>query len=271
MNILVCIKQVPGSNQVEVDPKTGVLKRDNKNCKMNPYDLYAIETALRLKEELGAKVTVLTMGPKQAEEVIKEAYSMGADDGVLLSDRAFAGADVLSTSYTMSQGVKKALPDFDLIICGKQTTDGDTAQVGSELAEFLGIPSVNNVLSIESIDAKHITVSMDLESQIQVFDIQLPCLISVEKNIYQPRFPSYIKRGQTKDQPYRVYTLKDLEDQDDKHYGLNGSPTQVRSIYPPHKEVKQQRWTQSGDELGKMLYGELQKLKFIVKAEGKQS
>lgn len=144
MNILVCIKQVPGTSKVEVDPVTGVLKRDGIDSKMNPYDLYALETALRIREEKGGTIKVLSMGPPQALSVIKEAYSMGVDDGVLLSDRKFGGADVLATSYTLSQGVRK-MGDFDLIICGKQTTDGDTAQVGAEIAEYLGIPHAANI------------------------------------------------------------------------------------------------------------------------------
>ncbi|MCG8620213.1 MAG: electron transfer flavoprotein subunit beta/FixA family protein, partial [Desulfobacterales bacterium] len=129
IRITTCIKQVPGTTKVEVDEKTGVLKRDGIESKMNPYDLYALETALKIKEAQETEITVVSMGPPQAGEVIREAYMMGADKGLLLSDRKFAGADVLSTAYTLSQGIAaEALPD--LIICGKQTTDGDTAQVG---------------------------------------------------------------------------------------------------------------------------------------------
>ena len=138
MNIIVCIKQVPGTAQVEIDPATGVLKRDGVESKMNPYDLYALETALRFKQSHGAEITAVTMGPPQAESVIREAFMMGADSGFILSDRRFGGADVLATSYTLAQGVRR-IGDFDLIICGKQTTDGDTAQVGAELAEFLTV------------------------------------------------------------------------------------------------------------------------------------
>ena len=134
MNIIVCIKQVPGTNKVEVDPVTGVLKRSGVDSKMNPYDLYALETALRIKAKVGGEVKVITMGPPQAKAVIKEAFAMGADDGYLMTDRKFAGADVLATSFTLSQGVKM-MGEYDLIICGKQTTDGDTAQVGPEMAE----------------------------------------------------------------------------------------------------------------------------------------
>ncbi|WP_281532816.1 electron transfer flavoprotein subunit beta/FixA family protein, partial [Anaerocolumna aminovalerica] len=150
MNILVCIKQVPETNKVEVDPVTGVLKRNGVSSKMNPYDLYAIETALRIREEKGGTITVVTMGPNQAISIIREAFSMGADKGAIISDRKFGGADVLATSYTISQGIKK-LGQFDLILCGKQTTDGDTAQVGPEVAELLQIPSVSNVCKIKEI------------------------------------------------------------------------------------------------------------------------
>ena len=136
MKILVCIKQVPGTSNVEVDPVTGVLKRDGIETKMNPYDLYALELALSLRQQKGGQVHVISMGPLQAKSVLAEAIYMGADAGYLVSDRQFAGADVLATSYTISQGIKKA-GDYDLIICGKQTTDGDTAQVGPEIAEFL--------------------------------------------------------------------------------------------------------------------------------------
>ena len=133
MKILVCIKQVPESNKVEVDPVTGVLKRDGAASKMNPYDLYALETAFRIREEVGGSVHVISMGPPQAQQVIREAFAMGADGGTLLSDRKFGGADVLATSYTLAQGIKSC-GDFDLILCGKQTTDGDTAQVGPEIS-----------------------------------------------------------------------------------------------------------------------------------------
>ncbi|MBQ1336082.1 MAG: electron transfer flavoprotein subunit beta/FixA family protein, partial [Selenomonadaceae bacterium] len=134
MEILVCIKQVPGSNKVEVDPVTGVLKRNCADAKMNPYDLFALETGLKLREEYGGNVSVLTMGPPQAKAVLYEAFAMGADKGALITDRKFGGADVLATSYTLSQGIRK-FGKFDLIICGLQTTDGDTAQVGPEVSE----------------------------------------------------------------------------------------------------------------------------------------
>lgn len=146
MDILVCIKQVPAFNKVEVDPVTGVLLRNGADSKMNPYDLYALETALKIREEVGGTISVISMGPPQAMTVIREAFAMGVDRGAL-SDRRFGGNDVPATSYTIAQGIKK-MGDFDLILCGKQTTDGDTAQVGSEVSEWLNIPSVSNVKKI---------------------------------------------------------------------------------------------------------------------------
>ena len=144
MRIIVCIKQVPDTTEVAIDEEKGVLRREGVDSRMNPYDLYALETALRIKEQIGAEVIVLSMGPKQAEDVIKQAYYMGADSGYLLSDRKFAGADTLATAYTLALGVKK-IGDFDLIITGMQTTDGDTAQVGPAVAEFLNLPHISYV------------------------------------------------------------------------------------------------------------------------------
>lgn len=172
MKAIVCIKQVPMTSDVEVDEKTGVLKRDGIESKTNPYDLYAIETALWLKEQYGFKTTALSMGPLQAKEIIKEAYMMGVDEGVLLSDRKFSGSDVLSTAYTLSQGIMR-IGKPDLVICGKQTTDGDTAQVGAELAEFLEMPHVTNVKKIEKIEDGYIYVTVDLADTIERLRIEL--------------------------------------------------------------------------------------------------
>ncbi|MFR3071703.1 MAG: electron transfer flavoprotein subunit beta/FixA family protein [Paeniclostridium sp.] len=231
MEILVCIKQVPGTSEVEVDEKTGVLKRDGVDSKMNPYDLYALETALRIKKENGAKVKVLSMGPPQAKQVIHEAFMMGADEGALVSDRKFAGADVLATSYTISQGIKENRND--LIICGKQTTDGDTAQVGPEIAEFLNIPHVTNVTKLIETKENSIVVEVDMPNTREICEIKFPCLITVEKEIFQPRLPSFKLKMKTKDKEIPMISLKDFDDKDEKHYGLNGSPTQVLKIFPP--------------------------------------
>lgn len=264
MRITVCIKQVPGTSQVEIDPKTGVLKRDGVESKMNPFDLYALETALRLKKQYGGEITVISMGPPQAQAVIREAYMMGADRGFLLSDRKFGGADVLATSYTISQGIRAAGP-FDVVICGKQTTDGDTAQVGAELAEALGIPHVTNVCRIHEAAADSLTVTQDLPLHRLKAKISLPCLITVEKNIFEPRLPSYRLMRSTADREIKVLTLADLPDQDASHYGLNGSPTQVKRIFPPEKGNRQEKWDGTGAELTDRLYGHLEENKFLQK------
>ncbi|MBE5992439.1 MAG: electron transfer flavoprotein subunit beta/FixA family protein [Paenibacillaceae bacterium] len=262
MDILVCIKQVPDTSKVEVDPVTGVLKRDGVDSKMNPYDLYALETALKMKEQQGGLVKVISMGPPQAKEVIKEAYMMGADDGALITDRKFAGADVLATSYTISQGVRK-MGNFDLILCGKQTTDGDTAQVGPEMGEYLGIPHITNVLKIVEMKEKSIIVEMDMPDTIEVAEIQFPCLITVEKDIFQPRLPSYKKKLEAKDKEIKILTINDFEDRDEMKYGLNGSPTQVERIFPPSVNNDREIWTGTGDKLSLQMASKLKELKFI--------
>ncbi|MBU3184576.1 electron transfer flavoprotein subunit beta/FixA family protein [Clostridium estertheticum] len=262
MEILVCIKQVPGTSNVEVDPVTGVLKRDGVDSKMNPFDLFALETALKIKEAKGGLVKVITMGPPQAKDVIREAYMMGADEGALISDRKFAGADVLATSYTISQGVRK-MGKFDLILCGKQTTDGDTAQVGPEMAEYLNIPHIANVLKIIELKEKSIVVEMDMANTIEVAEIQFPCLLTVDKDIYQPRLPSYRKKIATKDREIKMITLNDFEDKDEKKYGLNGSPTQVERIFPPDVNNDRETWIGSGAELSLKMATKLKELKFV--------
>jgi electron transfer flavoprotein beta subunit len=262
MNILVCIKQVPGTTKVEVDEKTGVLKRDGVDSKMNPYDLYAIETALRIKEKVGGKISALTMGPSQAGEIIKEAYMMGVDEGALVSDRKFAGADVLATSYTLSQAVKK-LGSFELIICGKQTTDGDTAQVGPEMAEYLGIPHIANVIKIVELKADSVIVEMDMANTIELAEIKYPCLLTVDKNIFQPRLPSYRRKVETKNREIKIISLKDFEDQNEKMYGLNGSPTQVERIFPPSANNQREMWKGSSEELVGKVSKKFKELKFV--------
>lgn len=198
MKILVCMKQVPAGTKVDIDPETGAMKRLSGETRTNPYDLFALEAALQLREKVGGSVTVLTMGPPQAEEMMRDAYTMGADDAIILSDRKFAGADVLATSYALSQGIT-AIGDVDLIICGKQTTDGDTAQVGPAIAEHLGIPHAAWVSEIVDADSESIQVKQDLVSVSQTSKIPYPCLITVDKDMCVPRLPSYLLQKQSKD------------------------------------------------------------------------
>ncbi len=262
MNILVCIKQVPETNKVEVDPVTGVLKRNGVESKMNPYDLYAIETALRIREQKGGTVSVITMGPPQAESVVKEAFAMGADKGILISDRKFGGADVLATSYTISQGIKKS-GIFDLILCGKQTTDGDTAQVGPEISEWLNVPSVSNVSRIVEVQETDIVIEMDMTHDLEVAKVGFPCLLAVDKDIFMPRLPSYIKRQETMNREVTIITFDDLDDRNERHYGLNGSPTQVQRIFPPSVNSQREMLKGTGTELTDKLLNKLRELKFV--------
>jgi electron transfer flavoprotein beta subunit len=228
---------------------------------MNPYDLYALETALRLKEEKGGRVTVITMGPPQATEIIKEAFAMGADEGYLLTDRKFAGADVLATSHALSQGILKC-GEYDMIICGKQTTDGDTAQVGTEIAEWLDIPSLSNVTKIISAQEDSITVEMEMPTTIETSKIMFPCMISVDKDIFVPRLPSYLKLKASKDKEIHTLTMQDLDDKDENTYGLNGSPTQVQSIFPPEVKSDREIWYDEGN-VASDIHNKLKELKFI--------
>ena len=253
MKILVCVKQVPGSSNVEVDPVTGVLKRSGIMSKINPYDLYAIETALSLVERFGGSVETITMGPPQAKAVIQETVCMGAARGTVLTDRKFAGADVLATAYTLSQGIRKQ-GEFDLILCGKQTTDGDTAQVGAEVAEYLSIPNVSNVLSIDDIREDKIFLTASLDEKIISQSITLPCLISVDGDINTPRLPSYKIRKNLTDDSVSFLTFADFEDQDPDHYGLSGSATQVERIFPPEKVAQKHNVTGDSDAQSNALF-----------------
>ena len=244
MNILICVKQVPGSNNVEVDPVTGVLKRNGIQSKINPYDLYGIETALTLAEKYGGSVESITMGPPQAKAVIEETVCMGAKCGTVLTDRKFAGADVLATAYTLSQGIKKS-GEYDLIICGKQTTDGDTAQVGAEVAEYLGLPNLSNVLSVDDVKDGKLYVTASLDENVVKMSVTLPCLISVDGDINTPRLPSYKIKKALSDDTVKFLTFADFDDQNADHYGLTGSATQVERIFPPEKN--EQKFNVVGD------------------------
>jgi electron transfer flavoprotein beta subunit len=206
------------------------------------------------------------MGPPQTKEIIKEAFMMGADSGTLLSDRRFAGADVLATAYTLAQGIQKS-GHTDLIICGKQTTDGDTAQVGPEIAEFLDIPHVTNVREIIDIGTCDITLEMDLPHSVEVVKVKYPCLITVEKDINQPRLPSFKLKLATASKDISVYGLDDFSDNNENNYGLSGSPTQVRKIFPPDSNTTHEQWEGSGEELGAKLFERLNQMKFIEEGQ----
>lgn len=262
MKILVCVKQVPGSSNVQVDPVTGVLKRDGVKSKMNPYDLYALEMGLTLAEKYGGSVETITMGPPQAKSVILEAICMGAQKGTVLSDRKFAGADVLATAYTISQGIRK-VGDFDLIICGKQTTDGDTAQVGAEVSEFLGISNVANVLGVDDVTDKEISLTASLDEKVVKMNVKLPCLISVDGDINSPRLPSYKVKQSVTDDMVQFLSFDDFEDKNPDNYGLSGSATQVERIFPPEKNTEKHSIDGTPEEQTKGLFDLIASRKLI--------
>lgn len=262
MEILVCVKQVPGTNQVEVDPVTGVLKRDNVASKLNPYDLFALEMALQTAEQYGGTVRTISMGPPQAKAALTETLWMGASEGLLLSDRKFGGADVAATAAALELGVRELAP-YDLIFCGKQTTDGDTAQVGPELAEKLGIEHTANVTKILSADQDSVTVHVDLDDREQTLKIKLPCLLTVEKDANTPRLPSYRRKKQTEDSQIRVLSAADFPDADESKLGLKGSLTKVEKIFPPEKTQLHEKLTGDAGEIAARLYAMLSEKKFV--------
>lgn len=235
MKICVCVKQVPASSNVKINPKTGTLVRDGNNTKMNPYDLYAIELALKVKEQQESTVKAITMGPPAATEILHEAIWMGCDDGYLLTDRKFAGADVVATAYTISQGIKY-MGKFDLVVCGKQTTDGDTAQVGAELAHFLKMSYVCYVDQIIEVKEKSIVVRTNNDKTYDIVEVNFPCLITVEKSNDTPRLPSYKRSVKYSDHQIHTVTFDKLFDADESKYGLKGSPTQVERMFNPMKD-----------------------------------
>lgn len=262
MKIIVCMKQVPATSQVEIDPESGNLKRGSAGTRTNPYDLYALECALQIREQTGGSVTVLTMGPAQAEEMIRDAYNMGADEGIILSDRKFAGSDVLATSYTLAQGIR-LLQGADLIICGRQTTDGDTAQVGPAIAEHLHIPHCAWVAAIEQVDGEAITLRQDFGSLTQVSRMCYPCLVTVDKDICVPRLPSYRLARATKERPVRLVRFEDLPKRDLTRYGAVGSPTRVERIFAPEAAAASVRLEGTAASKADQLAGLLKQRKYI--------
>ena len=234
MHAIVCIKQVPDTTDVKVNPETGTLIREGVPSIVNPFDTYAIEEALRLREKFGGKVTVISMGPPQAKEALKEAIAMGADEAILLSDRAFAGSDTWATAYTLANAIRK-IGDFDVILCGKQAIDGDTGQVGPGIARQLDIEQLTYVFKIQEIDfqARRVKVERLLEEGREVVETRLPALLTVVKDINQPRYPTImgIRRATRAEIP--VWTAADLPDAKPELLGLKGSPTQVVRVFNP--------------------------------------
>jgi electron transfer flavoprotein beta subunit len=252
MHIIVCIKQVPDTRHVKLDEKTHTLIREGVESIINPYDMYALEEGLRLKDQFGGKVTVCTMGPPQAESSLREAITYGADEAVLLSDRAFAGADTWATSYTLAKGISKIGP-FDLILCGKQAIDGDTAQVGPGIAERLSLPYVTWVRKIEAVEDGKMRVQRLMDDGYDRLELPLPALLTVVKEINDPRVPSLKGKMKAKSLKVITYGAKELEADPDQ-VGLPGSATQVIKVFPPPR-LKEREWISGSPEkqAGKIL------------------
>lgn len=236
MKIIVCIKQVPGITDVKINPETNTLIREGVSSIINPFDVYAIEEGLRLKDKFGGIVTVISLGPPQSIKALKEAVGMGADEAIQLSDRAFAGSDSWATAYTLALAIKK-IGEFDIILCGKQAIDGDTGQVGPGIASQLGITQLTYVFKIIRLDpdARAITVERLLEEGREIVEARLPALLTVVKDINQPRQAtlSHIRRASKLLIP--TWAAADLPGADSSRLGLKGSPTQVIKIFSPPK------------------------------------
>lgn len=236
MHIIVCVKQVPDTTEVKIDPKTNNLDRSSAPAILNPYDAHAVEEAVRIKERFGAKVCVITMGPPNAVEAIKKCIALGADEGFLLSDRAFAGSDTLATSYILTSGIEliSRQDPYSLIFCGKQAIDGDTAQVGPGIARRLGIPQLTYVQEIVDVnpDKNEIKVHRKLDDGYEVIASQMPCLLTVEKEINELRYSSLPDMLRAASYQTKMLQADELE-VEQSMMGIKGSPTSVRKIFAP--------------------------------------
>ncbi len=239
MNICVCIKQVPDTNEIRIDPVTNTLIRTGVPSIVNPFDTYALEAAVRLKEKLGGRVIVISMGPPQASEAVRSCLAVGADEGYLISGRSFGGSDTLATSYILSEGIKavekKEGITFDLILGGKQAIDGDTAQVAPEIAEHLGLPQVTYALGLEEENGV-LKVKRDCDSGYDIIAVRLPAVVTVVRLPYEPRYPSIGPWLESKKREIPVLTEEDFETVDLSRCGLKGSPTKDRKSYTPDRQ-----------------------------------
>jgi len=238
MLVVTCIKQVPDTTQVKVDPNTGTLIREGVPFIINPFDTHALEESLRLKDKYGFRVAVISMGPPNTEVTLKKALALGADEAILLSDRAFGGADTLATSLVLAEAIKRLSQKEELavVICGRQTIDGDTAQVGPGIATRLGYPQLTLVDRIENVDlqAKKVRVSRRLEGRHEIVEAPLPAMIAVLREINRPRYPTVPMRLMAEEAPVTLWNNKVMGLREDT-IGLKGSATQVRRIFSPQR------------------------------------
>ncbi|MBQ3390097.1 MAG: electron transfer flavoprotein subunit beta/FixA family protein [Firmicutes bacterium] len=257
MNICVCIKQVPDTTQIRIDPETHTLVRAGVPSIVNPYDNYALEAAVRLKEQHGGSVIVLTMGPAQAEQALRDCLAVGADEGYLLTSRRFSGSDTLSTSYILSAAIRRIeelrMETFDLILCGKQAVDGDTAQVGPEIAEHLALPHVTYALGMVE-KGGSLRVRREIDGGVAIVETRLPALVTVSKLPVEPRYPDIRSWKKARNAEIHILSEEDLAELDLSLCGLKGSPTRVVSTYVPVREKKGLRLTgDTADETAEKL------------------
>lgn len=242
MHIVVCIKQVPDSAQIRVHPVTNTIMRQGVPSIINPYDLYSLEEALRIKDELGARVTVISMGPKMAIDALRKALSFGADRAILLTDRAFAGSDTLATSFALASAIKKIHSDdpVDMVFCGKQTIDGDTAQVGPGVARRLDMQQLTYVAKVEKVDldSRHIVAHRRAEGGVQVLRTKLPCMVTMVEGVNQIRYATLENVFRSVRQEVEEWSAKDAEIPDMTKCGLKGSPTVVKKVFAPKAKAK---------------------------------
>ena len=258
MNIIVCIKQVPDTFEVKIDPETKRIVREGVESIINPYDNYAIEEAVRLKERFGGKVTAISMGPSQAEKALRQAISMGVDEAVLLSDREFAGSDTLATSYILSCGIRK-LKEFDIIVCGRESLDGSTGQVGPEIAYHLGISYITYVSKILDVSSTHMHCIRLMEDHYEELKVKMPVLITVIKEINQPRIPSL--KGMLKAKKAEISTYSSCDIEGEKcNYGQEGSPTRVVEVWTEHMQKEGKKVEGEPEKLVEVLLNELKNL-----------
>ncbi len=260
MKTIVCIKQVPDTAEVRINPETNTLIRDGVPSIINPYDMHAIEAGLYIKEKTGGSVTVLTMGPPQAETALRYAISMGVDDAVLLTDRAFAGSDTCATAYILSKAIEQL--GVDIIICGKQAIDGDTAQVGPEIAEFLDIPHIAYIRKFDDIKNDRIVVQRLMDEGYDLVESSLPVLLTVVRELNDPRMPSLKGKIAAKKAEVKKMSASDIGAGEDD-IGLKGSPTQVRNIFAPGTTKDRKILEGAAEEQVDLLLKELTELKCL--------
>ena len=269
LRIIVCIKPVPDPeyyDKVSIDAITKRITREGIQTIINPVDKNGIEAALQLKKEYGGKVTVITMAPPNATENLREALAMGADEAVLLSDRAFGGADTLATSYTLAKGIEKQ-GGFDIIFCGTESADGATAQVSSQLGEWLSIPHLWNVFSLENRDERNLIVKTKAENGYMEWEVKLPCLLGVARDLNKPRFISAMGIIKAKNKPISVLGKSDLEAEEER-LGLAGSPTKAGAVFTPDLKRRGEMLTGDVSEIVDAIIEKLRAAGVNMPAEG---